>query len=275
MSQAPLTRRQLRELEERRARTTGRKDARKSVKVRVKIVAAPRKKSHAGSKLMSLGALLFAGALLVGMSVPANAFMPEGGTTAASGSTSIARIQSLSVPSDAIAGDSARDKFTVISYAQVLAEKYGNVSYDYTVTTGAVRWPFPYAVPISDGYGWRVAPCSGCSSQHQGVDFTPGSGTPVYAIADGVVQLHSDTSGGFGNHVIISHVINGVAVDSIYAHLQAGSSPVNTGDTIKVGDFLGLVGETGSAVGAHLHFEIHIDGVAVDPFAWLQANAVN
>lgn len=236
---------------------------------------APRKRPGPGSKLMSLGALLFSGALLVGMSVPANAFMPEGGATATSAVASNVRIQSLSVSEDAVAGASARDQFTVISYAQVLAAESGNISSDYTVTTGAVRWPFPYAVPISDGFGPRVAPCSGCSTQHQGVDFTPGAGTPIYAIADGVVQLHSDTDSGLGNHVILSHVINGVAVDSVYAHMQSGSSPVNAGDTVKVGDFLGLVGNTGASVGAHLHFEIHIDGVPVDPFAWLQANAVN
>jgi murein DD-endopeptidase MepM/ murein hydrolase activator NlpD len=55
----------------------------------------------------------------------------------------------------------------------------------------------------------------------------------------------------------------------------AGSSPLVVGQTVKVGDLVGLVGSTGASTGAHLHLEIHLDGVFVDPFAWLQANAVN
>ena len=109
------------------------------------------------------------------------------------------------------------------------------------------------------------------------MDFTPGTGTPIYAIADGVVEEHSGDSDfeSFGNHVIIQHAIPGQNVESLYAHMITGSSTLQPGDHIKVGDFIGLVGETGSAVGAHLHFEIHIDKVPVDPFAWLQANATN
>jgi murein DD-endopeptidase MepM/ murein hydrolase activator NlpD len=122
-----------------------------------------------------------------------------------------------------------------------------------------------------------VAPCDGCSTFHQGVDFTPGTGTPIYAIADGVVEEHSGDSGfdSFGNHVIIQHNIPGQNVESLYAHMITGSSTLQVGDAIKVGEFIGLVGDTGSSVGAHLHFEIHIDKVPVDPFAWLEANTTN
>jgi murein DD-endopeptidase MepM/ murein hydrolase activator NlpD len=231
------------------------------------------------SKLLSLGAMLFAGALLVGTSVPANAFMGDSTaktfTGAAPSTFNTADSQSLAVSTDAVGAATARDGYTVISYSELLRLRYGNRSYSFTATNGAVRWPFPYAVPISDGWGDRVAPCYGCSSFHKGVDFTPGSGTPIYAIADGVVSVHDDAAYGFGNHVEISHVINGQSVDSLYAHMQHGSSPLNAGDTIKVGDFIGLVGDTGASTGAHLHFEIHPDGVPVDPFAWLQAHAVN
>jgi murein DD-endopeptidase MepM/ murein hydrolase activator NlpD len=236
-----------------------------------------RRRVSAGSKLLSLGAMLFAGALVIGMSVPVNALMstsPQ--AVAAVGAAAPLEAQSVAISSAAALQATPRDSFTVISYADIMHERYGNQAvYTFTPTTGAVRWPFPYSVPISDGWGSRVSPCTGCSTFHQGVDFTPGVGSPIYAIADGVVTYHADTDRGLGNNVTISHVINGENIDSVYAHMITGSSKLVVGDAIKVGDFIGFVGETGSATGPHLHFELHVDKVPVDPFAWLTANAVN
>jgi murein DD-endopeptidase MepM/ murein hydrolase activator NlpD len=182
--------------------------------------------------------------------------------------------QSAEVAADAATSTLARDAYTVTSYADVLKAKYGDRIYTFTPTTGSVRWPFPYATPISSGYGDRVAPCRGCSSHHNGVDFTPGMGTPIYAIADGVVT-EAAFGGSFGQHVYLEHVIDGQKVESYYAHMIEGSSTLVEGDTVKVGDFIGLVGSTGASTGAHLHLEVHLDGVIVDPFAWLQANTRN
>jgi murein DD-endopeptidase MepM/ murein hydrolase activator NlpD len=233
-----------------------------------------------GSRLLSLGAMIFAGALAVGMSVPANAFGPTGGDSAAVAETSPSaaktQSQSVEVASTVTAESTARDAYTVTSWAQMLQLKYGTRDYAYTVGTGSIRWPFPYTVPISSGFGERAAPCRACSSIHMGVDFTPGGGAPIYAIADGVVTTHDDDSGGFGNHVIIDHgnlLGDGVDIASLYAHMQHGSSPLVVGQTIHVGDFIGLVGMTGTATGNHLHLEIHQDGVQVDPFAWLKAHS--
>ena len=240
--------------------------------------AGEKKKHRPASTLLSVGALLFSGALLVGTTVPANAFItfadePVGGVNGASISDSGPE-QKVEVAADASVSALTRDAFTVTSYAEVVREKYGTRISTFTPTTGAVRWPFPYATPISSGFGDRVAPCRGCSSHHNGVDFTPGSGTPIYAIADGVVTA-AEFSGSFGQHVYMDHVINGQKVESIYGHMIAGSSPLSVGQTVKVGDLIGLVGSTGASTGAHLHLEVHLDGVIVDPFAWLQANAVN
>jgi murein DD-endopeptidase MepM/ murein hydrolase activator NlpD len=221
--------------------------------------------------------MLFAGALVFGMSVPVNALMgtaPQ--AIAAVGAAAPLEAQSVAISSAAALQATPRDSFTVISYADIMRARYGNQAvYTFTPTTGAVRWPFPYSVPISDGWGSRVSPCKGCSTFHQGVDFTPGVGSPIYAIADGVVSFHADTDSGLGNNVMISHLINGQHIDSVYAHMITGSSKLQVGDPIKVGDFIGFVGETGSATGPHLHFELHVDKVPVDPFAWLTANAVN
>jgi murein DD-endopeptidase MepM/ murein hydrolase activator NlpD len=227
------------------------------------------------STLLSMGAMLFSAVLLVGTTVPANAFITfaaDDPSSVVSTSTSSGEVQSVTVAADASIAEAARDSFSVTSYSQVLKQKYGTRVHTFAPTAGTIRWPFPYATPISSGFGSRVAPCRGCSSQHHGVDFTPGSGTPIYAIADGVVT-EATFSGGFGQHVYLEHVINGKKVESYYAHMIGGSSPLSVGQTVKVGDLVGLVGSTGASTGAHLHLEIHLDGVVVDPFSWLEANA--
>ncbi len=233
-----------------------------------------------GSRILSVSAMVFAGALAVGMSVPANAFNPAGGT----GDGSLPMLaaepaapegtQSLAAGSAVEKTSAARDAYTVTSWAEMLRMQYGTRDYSYSLgdPNGPIRWPFPYAVPISSGFGERSAPCRGCSSMHMGVDFTPGVGTPIYAIADGTVTTSLADQWGFGTHVIITHSLGGKTVTSTYAHMQRGSTALQVGDTVGVGDFIGTVGMTGTATGNHLHFEISTDGMTVDPFAWLQLN---
>jgi len=231
-----------------------------------------------GSTLLSFGAMLFAGALAIGMSVPASVF----GNPTASAETVVADgqiaepLQTVEV-SERIEGTSAaRDAFTALSWAEMLVRKYGTRDYSYDATAGSIRWPFPTQVKISSGYGERVAPCQGCSSIHMGLDFQPPNDSPIYAIADGVVAVSQDDSYGYGNHVYIDHgdlLGDGNDIQSLYAHMQHGSVPLVAGQVIHAGDFIGLVGRTGTATGIHLHFELLVNGVQVDPFAWLQMNA--
>lgn len=167
----------------------------------------------------------------------------------------------------------SRDDWSVTSYAEMMRLRYGNRTFAYATTgAGAVRWPFPFAAPISSGFGSRAAPCLGCSSYHQGLDFVPGYGTPIQAIAGGTVTL-AQQGGGYGNLVHIDHVINGQRVTSVYAHMVWDSSPLRVGDTIEAGDLVGLVGSSGLSTAPHLHFELHLDGVPVDPYAWFITNA--
>lgn len=134
-----------------------------------------------------------------------------------------------------------------------------------------IQWPFTRGVPISSWFGTRVAPCSGCSSYHDGIDMTPGVGTPIQAIADGVVSRVGNPSGALGVYAVVDHVINGQRVSSLYAHMLSGSLSVKVGDRVKVTDLIGLVGDTGQSTGPHLHLGVFLDGTqAVDPFAWLQ-----
>jgi murein DD-endopeptidase MepM/ murein hydrolase activator NlpD len=144
----------------------------------------------------------------------------------------------------------------------------------YTATAPPpLQWPVAQHSSISDGFGPRVPPCSGCSSFHEGTDFTAGWGAKVHAIAAGVVvETGSPFNTALGVHVTIQHVIDGQVVTSVYGHMQTGSMGLRVGDKVYVGQVIGLVGSTGASTGPHLHFELHIGGTeAVNPVAWLHA----
>lgn len=166
--------------------------------------------------------------------------------------------------------------FEVTSYADVLKMKYGSSGdWSYAVTNaGRIRWPFPAVVPISSGFGGRVAPCFGCSSYHEGIDFNPEVGTPFFAVADGVVTEIHDEQWGLGKWVLIHHEVGNLVFDSLYAHMIRDSTGVKIGDVVKAGDYVGRVGNSGTSTGAHLHFEILIDGTPIDPFPWLKRHTL-
>ena len=229
-------------------------------------------KRKLASKFVTVSAMVGVGMMLVATTVPANAFArPE--TVISAVSTARAQTQELKVKSVA-APALTRDGYTVVSLARQVQASFGNRTFTYTNNpTGAVQWPFPDGSPIASGFGPRqVAGCGFCSTYHQGLDFTPGSGTPIHSLADGIVSAVS-TSGAFGNSVIIDHVVNGQKVQTLYAHMQYGSIRVAKGQSVTAGEVVGQVGSTGNSTGAHLHLEVHLDGTPVDPYAWLNANA--
>jgi murein DD-endopeptidase MepM/ murein hydrolase activator NlpD len=226
---------------------------------------------RAASRVTAVGALLFAAGLVVSTSLPAQAlYTPEPGSTSqratASGAT-----QSLSVGSGATDAETNRDQYSVSS-----ATQYKNVdSSSFTNDpNGTIQWPFLTGVPITSGFGGRqVEGCSFCSTNHMGVDFAPGEGTPIRVIAAGTVIKVQADDGGFGNDVWVEHEVDGKQFTSVYGHMEDNSFKVVKGQQVEVGDELGLVGSTGNSTGPHLHLEVHVDGVPVDPLAWLEANA--
>jgi len=142
------------------------------------------------------------------------------------------------------------------------------------LSSSVVRWPFPVGVRISDDYGPRVAPCSGCSTFHKGLDMVPGAGTPISSVADGIVRETGETDSGFGNYAVVDHVVDGQLVSTLYAHMEWGSLAVSEGQPVKAGQLLGAVGSTGQSTGPHLHLEVWADGTdPIDPYAWLTRNA--
>lgn len=230
------------------------------------------------TKLMSFSAMVGVAGMLVATSVPANAFfsgVPQDASLQSKQSVQ-ANVEAQSVGVTDVpeaAKIQARDSYTVVSLSEQLRGKYGTAAFLFTNNpNGTIQWPFATGVPISSGYGDRVA-CSYCSSNHQGVDFVPGVGAPIQAIADGVVREVNTGGSAYGVNVIIDHDINGQKVTSLYAHMQWGSPAVAAGQAVTVGQYLGDVGSTGASTGPHLHLEIHIDEKPVDPFVWLKAHA--
>tara|TARA_R110002020_G_scaffold152794_8_gene331372 strand:- start:72593 stop:72901 length:309 start_codon:yes stop_codon:yes gene_type:complete len=97
-------------------------------------------------------------------------------------------------------------------------------------------------------------------------------GTPIQAIADGIVTQVGANDADYGTNLIITHQIDGQIISSRYAHMVEGSSPLAVGDRVSVGDLVGQVGNTGISTGPHLHFEILLDGVTpTDPYVWMKA----
>jgi murein DD-endopeptidase MepM/ murein hydrolase activator NlpD len=161
--------------------------------------------------------------------------------------------------------------FTAAGAALPSVERSDFVITEYSV----VNWPVPSSTGVTSGFGPRAAPCDGCSTYHNGVDFTPGAGVPVLAIADGVVT-EVGPDGSLGTYLKVQHTIDGQTITSTYAHMVAGSMPYSVGDTVKGGTVVGLVGSTGQSTGAHLYFEIRLGGqwdTAINPLPWLRAHA--
>jgi len=218
----------------------------------------------------SAGVLVVAALLVLPFALPAVAPQAVAETTGAEATVLAEPLQTLEVSDLSAATTVSREEFTATSYAARLAKQYAGGGAVGGMCGKSVCWPFPYPVPMTDGYGPRDAPCAGCSTMHRGIDLLPGAGTPIYAIADGVVSSYQE-GWGYGVHLFIDHVVDGESVTSLYAHMQAGSSPLTPGQTIKRGDFVGLVGSTGSVTAPHLHLEIRQGGEAIDPLPWLRA----
>ncbi|HBH84107.1 MAG: peptidase M23 [Bacteroidetes bacterium GWE2_41_25] len=126
----------------------------------------------------------------------------------------------------------------------------------------------PAILPISNddltrtasGYGLRIHPIYKITKFHSGMDFTAPADTEVYATGDGVISAVQSSQRGLGKNIIIDH---GFGYSSIYAHLS--NFNVRKGQKVKRGDVIGYVGNTGTSVANHLHYEIKLNGRNVDP----------
>ncbi|MFM8304558.1 MAG: M23 family metallopeptidase [Actinomycetota bacterium] len=128
--------------------------------------------------------------------------------------------------------------------------------------TGLVDYPVPGA-PVVSRFGYRADPFSGDVEFHPGIDIGAAPGTPVRAAAAGTVLVAED-SGGYGKAVVLDH---GSSLATVYGHLL--SLIVAPGQRVAAGEVIGYVGSTGLSTGPHLHFEVRLRAVTVDPIPTL------
>jgi murein DD-endopeptidase MepM/ murein hydrolase activator NlpD len=116
---------------------------------------------------------------------------------------------------------------------------------------------------VTSGFGFRTNPFTGLNQMHEGLDISNRIGTPVIAPADGIV---SDTGKdlSYGNAVAVSH---GFGVTTRFYHLS--KILVSAGQKVKRGDRIAEVGTTGKSTGPHLHYEVRVNGVSVNPARYI------
>jgi murein DD-endopeptidase MepM/ murein hydrolase activator NlpD len=127
-------------------------------------------------------------------------------------------------------------------------------------TPSAAGFIWPVEGTFTSPFGWRWG------RMHEGIDIAAPEGTPIRAAASGSVFLVQSEyeSGGYGNYTCIDH---GGGLATCYAHQS--SFATSSGASVSQGDLIGYVGNTGHSYGAHLHFEVRVNGVAVDPMGYL------
>lgn len=112
---------------------------------------------------------------------------------------------------------------------------------------------------ITSRFGFREDPFNRGIKPHEGIDIDNETGTPIKAAGAGVVT-YSGFSGGYGNMIVISH---GFGYETVYAHLS--QIDVKVGTQVTKGKLIGTMGSTGRSTGSHLHFEVHLDGIQINP----------
>lgn len=140
------------------------------------------------------------------------------------------------------------------------AESISMGGYTVTQTSGYFCWPVVGLHVVTSPYGWRSL------GNHKGIDISGSgaSGSLIVAGASGVVTAAGWSTTGYGNYVKIDH---GNGVETLYAHMLDDSIMVSVGEHVSKGYAIGRVGNTGYSFGAHLHFEVRINGTQVNP-AW-------
>jgi len=116
---------------------------------------------------------------------------------------------------------------------------------------------------MTSKFGMRNHPVRGGRRMHKGIDLAAPTGTPVYATADGIVGL-ARWGRGYGLYIKIDH---GADLETRYAHLSRLA--VSAGERVEKGEVIGYVGSTGWSTGPHLHYEVRVDGVAVNPIHYM------
>ncbi|MDW7759089.1 MAG: peptidoglycan DD-metalloendopeptidase family protein [Acidobacteriota bacterium] len=122
---------------------------------------------------------------------------------------------------------------------------------------------WPTAGWLSSPFGYRADPFTGKRTFHYGIDIATNHGNPVVATADGIV-VRAAFDKMLGNNVVLSHT---GGITTTYGHLSRMN--VKAGQKVKRGDLIGAIGKTGKALGPHVHYEVKVDGRAVNPYNYI------
>lgn len=140
------------------------------------------------------------------------------------------------------------------------------------IADGAIAVPSDKPVKLASfqsAFGERTDPFERRRKMHAGIDLAAPIGTPIYATADGTVSAAGWNSGGYGNLIKVDH---GSGIETRYGHLSR--ILVSPGQRVTRGQQIGRMGSTGRSTGTHLHYEVRVDGRAVNPMPFLRASNV-
>lgn len=116
---------------------------------------------------------------------------------------------------------------------------------------------------IVSGFGYRFHPILKYRRLHTGIDLTASTGTPIYATGDGVVRVAGRNPEGYSGYGVVVEIDHGFGFRTLYAHMS--TTMVKSGQKVKRGEQIGTVGSSGMSTGAHLHYEVILNGKKVDP----------
>ncbi|OJX72596.1 MAG: hypothetical protein BGO91_01250 [Leifsonia sp. 71-9] len=131
-------------------------------------------------------------------------------------------------------------------------------------------WTLPVHGPLTDGFGPRPSRPAGTALFHPGDDIGAACGTTIVAAAAGTV-VEAGPNGSYGNFVLIDH---GGGVETAYGHIRDGGIGVTVGEVVAAGQAIAQVGSTGASTGCHLHLEVRVNGLQIDPMPFFAARGV-
>ncbi len=168
--------------------------------------------------------------------------------------------------------DSSLDQFYALKRTALSGAASVGISLGLTRNSSTADWIRANSAPnlwpvegqVTGSFGERIDPFNGEGAFHSGVDISATIGSPVIAPADGVVTF-ADFLGGYGRAIMVDH---GHGISTRYGHLS--SFAVTAGQYIHRGDTIGFVGQSGRSTGPHLHYEVRINDVPVNPYKYLR-----
>ncbi|MBF4563333.1 M23 family metallopeptidase [Microbacterium sp. VKM Ac-2870] len=244
----------------------------------------PRRPRRTGHPIRSLITVAAVGGLIATVAI-APAFAASSGNSAEAVTlqqVAAENKQSLVIASEATPAALARDSYSATTPEEIQSKKdedaakaaaaaritaasaasvYSGSLAETIAPAGSVVRPLPFFNHFGEPY-----------PGHKGTDYMVDRYTPINAIADGVVVESSEDGPGWGVYVKIAHNIGGNTVTSLYAHMSYGTRRVVVGDTVRAGQIIGQVGDTGRAFGTHLHLEIYVNGSWTNAEDFLVAN---